>query len=108
MDWLMAVKHVLAGVILGLATTGCGTLIKPVTAYDTEASRLASETAGEPMVCERRRETGTRLGEMICRSVAEVERERETAQDYARQRNTRDRSGMRPPPGTEPLGPDLF
>jgi hypothetical protein len=70
---------------------------------DLEASRLASAQAGEEMVCARERTTGTRLGELICRSQAEIDAERERAQDYARQRNTNMRSGQRGPRG---FGPD--
>ena len=70
---------------------------------DLEASRLASAQAGEEMVCARERTTGTRLGELICRSQAEIDAERERAQDYARQRNTNMRNGQR---GPRTFGPD--
>ena len=70
---------------------------------DLEASRLASAQAGEEIVCSRERTTGTRLGELICRSQAEIDAERERAQDYARQRNTNMRNGQR---GPRTFGPD--
>lgn len=60
---------------------------------DFEASRLASLQAGEEMVCARERTTGTRLGEIICRSQAEIEQRRELAQEYARQRHSQRRAG---------------
>lgn len=70
---------------------------------DLEASRLASLQAGEEMVCARERTTGTRLGEIICRSQAEIEADRERSQDYARQRNSDMRNGQR---GPRSFGPD--
>ena len=69
---------------------------------DLEASRLASMQAGEEMVCARERTTGTRLGEIICRSQAEIEADRERSQEYARQRNSSMRNGER---GPRSLGP---
>ena len=39
---------------------------------DLEASRLASAQAGEEIVCSRERTTGTRLGELICRTQGSV------------------------------------
>ncbi|EAP89376.1 MAG: hypothetical protein CMH91_14455 [Oceanicaulis sp.] len=60
---------------------------------DLEASRLASAQAGEEMVCARERTTGTRLGELICRTQAEIEQRRELSQEYARQRHSQRRSG---------------
>lgn len=70
---------------------------------DLEASRLASLETGQEMVCARERTTGTRLGEIVCRTQAEIDAERERSQDYARQRNSSMRDGER---GPRTFGPD--
>jgi len=58
-----------------------------------EAERRAEALVGEPMTCEVRAQTGTRLEELVCKPTVEVERERALAQHYARERNSRDAAG---------------
>lgn len=84
-----------------LALAACATPGSTSMSLD-EAAVLAEAQSGEPMICARERITGTRLGEIVCRTAAEIEAERERSQDYARQRNSNMRDGTR---GPRDLGP---
>lgn len=88
--------------IFGAATflTLCACAAPNNDRVDLEASRLASLQAGEEVVCARERVTGTRLGELVCRTQLEIDQRRELSQEYARQRHSQRRSGTITSPRT--------